>query len=116
MNVQLFKKIHDQITLQPETHDQWSWEAFDYDSCETTRCVAGWAVHFAALDEGVSVADGTWNFRHQYAQRHGLHSPHTPDVARHLLGLSVDGAERLFYADDEEARALVREYARECTA
>lgn len=116
VNEELFRKIRDQITLQPETHDQSRWEGYDHDPCGTAICVAGWAIHFTALAEGVSVADGTWNFRHQYAQRHGLRSTSYSNVARHLLGLTVDGAEKLFYADDEEARALVREYARECTA
>ncbi len=41
-NRELFQKIHDQITGHPETHNQDSWESL----CGTTRCVAGWAVHF----------------------------------------------------------------------
>jgi len=40
-NTDLFRKIHDQITTHPESHDQGDWES----PCGTTRCVAGWALH-----------------------------------------------------------------------
>lgn len=42
MNRELFEKIHVQATDHPETFDRNSWES----SCGTTRCLAGWAIHF----------------------------------------------------------------------
>lgn len=45
INRDLFRKIHEQITNHPESHDQGSFEGVDY-TCGTTRCVAGWANWF----------------------------------------------------------------------
>ena len=46
LNIPLFQKIHAQITRDPGSHDQGSWEAVG--ECGTTRCIAGWALHFEA--------------------------------------------------------------------
>lgn len=43
MNTELFQQIHDIITAQPEGFNMDAWEYTN--SCGTTRCVAGWAVH-----------------------------------------------------------------------
>lgn len=40
------KAVLDIIRMNPEQHDQSSWEWKDReDECGTTRCVAGWAAH-----------------------------------------------------------------------
>lgn len=107
VNTELFRKIRDQISAEPERHSQATWE------CGTTRCVAGWAVAFE-LGEGRSLYQGV------------VHKDPTPDLvnlldrlqvytvsnaARVLLGLSYSAANLLFFADNEVAREAVALYA-----
>ena len=45
----IWRKIDAQITNHPESHDQGDFEDdLDRDGCGTTRCVAGWGIHFFA--------------------------------------------------------------------
>lgn len=72
-NLPLLRKILDHIDAHPEEHDQETWES----ACGTTRCVAGWALHF----DGQKVrADGS-----------------IPRRAREVLGLTVSESEALFF-------------------
>lgn len=112
-NRELFQKIHDQITQNPETHDQNSWESF----CGTTRCVAGWAVHFSNGEGrlwGAAFGDVTSETGSLIREVLGLQRPdyvggqHVEPSARKLLGLTQRQAGGLFYgASDEEAVHLV---------
>jgi hypothetical protein len=47
LNTELFKKIHEVVSANPQRHDQATWEGQSVGDCGTTRCVAGWAVHLA---------------------------------------------------------------------
>lgn len=99
INRELFRKVYDQITAHPETHDQDEFES----SCGTTRCVAGWALHFynpnqdirqTAFEINDSVHGGPGN------------------AARKILGLSEHQAGRLFYeVSDKEAVEIVKKCA-----
>jgi hypothetical protein len=104
VNRELFKKVYDQIAEHPDTHWQGDFEADVEDGaggyredgvpvCGTTRCVAGWALHFSGQRVNDSLDPGR-------------------DAAR-LLGLSVDAASVLFSGSlpETEAVALVRFYA-----
>ncbi len=114
LNTELFKKIHKQITEHPEAHDQGSWEG-KRPACGTTRCVAGWALHFATDGAEVfhrneySVVDAFSPEVEALAERLGVRmgSLHPGQIARPLLGLTGQEAAGLFYADDEQALTLV---------
>lgn len=41
------KKVYHQITTEPDTFNMYAWEVLQSGSCGTTRCLAGWAVHFS---------------------------------------------------------------------
>lgn len=111
VNKDLFKKIYEQITRYPETHNQGSWSdhpqdappGVDHGSCGTTRCVAGWALHFHAPSRSIFETA-----REIEPDGHG--EPFGPAAA--LLGLDRDAAEGLFlHSSNADAIRLVREYA-----
>lgn len=114
-NRELFKKIYDQITTDPKSHDQMSWTEFAIDGssysnefapqqnpedCGTTRCVGGWALHFCNPGQSIfkTIQDLTGGM---YIEK----------AAAQVLGLEADEAGALFSADDPTAVALVRHYA-----
>lgn len=115
-NQELFQKIHDQITQHPGTHDQDSWESY----CGTTRCVAGWAVHFSNGERDLWVRSMFGRltpstkelFQRVLADQHVRQEPGSEAVertARTLLGLNAWQARGLFYgASRVEARELVK--------
>lgn len=115
MNTELFKKIHDQITSEPDGFDMNTWEG-PGAACGTTRCVAGWAIYFAtgsplygysgagahpkvvelARDLGVKVYPGD-----------SVNFEDFGDLGAKLLGL--EGFDRdLFYASEEVAARFVQ--------
>lgn len=113
LNIPLFQKIHAQITRDPESHYQGSWETVN--ECGTTRCLAGWALHFEAHGNVYEYSSGGfatgWSaqMRTLFASRDDLEDCWTVHrLARHLLGLTRDQAGRLFYSDDEMAAEAVR--------
>lgn len=98
INQDLFQRVYDQITSEPETHDQCDWEG--RDECGTTRCVGGWAIHFTNPGRGVDDAAFALGFTmiSQYA--------------RHLLGLDETQAQTLFYyVNNEQAVTIAGEFA-----
>jgi hypothetical protein len=111
LDTELFRKIHAQITARPETHSQDSFEWDDNEGeersdgvtlCGTTRCVAGWALHFYAPEQSI------------YDTARELGEPlDLAEVAKELLGLTYGQAEELFSASlpESEAVALVARYA-----
>lgn len=99
INRELFQKIHDQITMEPETHWQGTWES----DCGSTRCVAGWAIHFATDRE--DVLDGL------EALGAGAAFFNVPLIAERLLGLTSNESLGLFYAQNSQAAELVELYA-----
>lgn len=101
------QQVLEQITVHPETHDQGSWE-YPVD-CGTSRCVAGWAIHFDA-----PAARDIWEAKSEAAHRLGLNGyiATYSQVGAKLLGLGEYEADELFHgADDEEAVDLLRQYA-----
>jgi len=98
VNRDLFKRIRDRIREHPEWHDNWGWERTDPE-CGTTRCVAGWAIHFQNPTQDIGETQRQLGYR-RYSQ-----------AGRDLLGLTKEEAEYLFYNDNEEAMAMVEHFA-----
>lgn len=90
---ELFRKIHEQISLHPETHDQTCWW-YTNPACGTVACIAGWAVQFNA-EKGESLDDAAERLADE------LRVPESGEdnwtgVSRRLLGLTFEEAEDLF--------------------
>lgn len=112
MNRELFKKIHDVISVNPESFDMTAWEEGDGTLCGTSRCIAGWAVSIAAdapIYNPVKGAD-----QHFYSppvvdlvERMGLDPDDAsiPLIAERLLGLTERQANLAFYRFDNERMA-----------
>lgn len=116
MNTELFKKIHDIIQTDPEGFDMWTWEGlkdYEHPACGTTRCVAGWAVHFASGEGGLYIVGERVEWTPgvlALAERLGVDFAGRRPVAD--LGLKVLGLERgdrkLFHTDEKTAAEFVR--------
>lgn len=108
INKELFQKVYDQISSEPETHEQWTWEDSETanEECGTTRCVAGWAVFFGHnLEHGQSIYCG-------YGDGSAWRHPSIQREAAHLLGLTDNEAAHLFLStNNSQARELVLRYA-----
>lgn len=116
LNREAFQKIHEVISVQPERLVMSTWEDDEApESCGTTRCVAGWAVHFAVgaaplFANTGGVSDEVKSLAHE----HGL----DPDdfctstlfevLGASLLGLSHGEGRTLFYLSNDTAGELVR--------
>lgn len=121
---ELGRKVLDQINNQPKTFRMADWEyeppegeyhsyynpaIDDYEEaidCGTTRCIAGWAIYFAAEERGLPVNRPLRDVRDELAD-----NLQVCDNAYELLGMAVLGlrSSALFYQDDESAyRELVR--------
>jgi len=117
----LAKKILAQVEDQPESLYMGTWEAFhnhyreDWKNnpgeivpgCGTTRCIAGWAVHFASQK-----GEDAWEARVRIAAELDLGGYSWMRVAGRLLGLSASDAEVLFLEHNEaEAVEALRKLA-----
>lgn len=105
INQELFQKVLDQITIHPETHDQSGWqntvEGDDGYVCGTTRCVAGWALHFYAPNQHIFDTACQLGTAGNYER-----------AGREILGLTFSEARHLFFnVSNEEAVNLVEKYA-----
>lgn len=101
------KAVLDIITAHPERHSQVAWEMRHPNECATTRCVAGWAIW--AEDPN---ARNSYLARQAIARRFGLPEASYQDTAQALLGLTyAEAYELFFFADDDEAVELLRQYA-----
>lgn len=125
VNQELFQKIESVITEFPMLHHQRYWEANDTEengSCGTTRCIAGWAVWFKAVELGLvsRKRDPVDNdMLHQVAEHMGVdvrdpdYGDFRSDAALYtetgakLLGLDHDTAYNLFN-DLVDKRAVAR--------
>lgn len=134
-NREMFQRILKQIELNPKSFRMAEWEDrfeendsswvsvyFPEDGrswttsageCGTTRCVAGWAVFFDAMDKGVNVdkrplwqiskdANGN-NPDVDYMDYQGLGAD--------ILGIGYEEADDLFHTNNENAYNTVKEYA-----
>jgi hypothetical protein len=113
----LAKKILAQVESQPESLYMGLWEEFDNHfrvdwknnpdeiapGCGTTRCIAGWAVHFAS-----NPGEGAWETRVRLADELDLAGPSWMRVGARLLGLDEHDADALFlqYGEAEAVEAL----------
>ena len=106
MNQELFAKIAKIIDDKPHEFAMDSWE----NACNTTRCVAGWAVH---LEIGESLYDsygGLTGAVRALARR--LDVPADVQwIAVELLDLDPILADELFFTDNDTARQAVDLFA-----
>lgn len=132
-NVEMFKKIRDQIKSEPKGFYMGSWEspAFSADpdldyivdfyvpetdewdvapvsECGTQRCVAGWAIYFRAEEMGLDLSRPLRDLAIQV-------DPHLGESYA-LLGEAVLDIDRyeansLFYGHEDEAYRIVDDYA-----
>lgn len=107
MNTELFKKIHEVISVQPGKFDMEYWEDRDADGgCGTTRCVAGWAIYLTTnrslTDDSGARSQSTYDL----ADRLGVRAEYDILGAK-LLDLPPQAVE-LFYVSDDRAREFVR--------
>lgn len=103
INTAMARKIADRITAHPDTHNQDYWS----NECGTTRCIAGWAVYLQAVDsarigDGQEVGEvGLNGLARDYLRAEGLEEERfyvpVETAGRHILGLTVDQAEKLFW-------------------
>jgi uncharacterized low-complexity protein len=114
----LAEKILAQVEIEPESlymgawvtegnEDRYNWKTDEaVGGCGTTRCIAGWAIHFAAKP-GEGRSDRMT--RRRIAQEAGLEDWSYTHVGAHLLGLSKERAEWLFIgASENEAVDALR--------
>jgi hypothetical protein len=111
MNTELFKKIHDIISADPDKLGMSSWENFD-PGCGTTRCVSGWAVCLTTGTSLYDLADEVHPEVKKLARDHGAltsggYSIDFQKLGASLLGLS-EYESNAFYLDDDPALEFVR--------
>jgi hypothetical protein len=110
-NYEMLRKVYDQVTIHPETHDQ---EVF---ICDTRRCIAGWTIEFSTEWEFDTVAT---------VKPVGMSTVEALDLgevesvsaaAKEILGLTDDEADYLFFCEsnDEAIRYLEKLIATERT-
>src|SRR6266498_2788789 len=95
INVPLFRKTLEHITLNPGEWNQHSWFAYHPGSpCKTVACLAG----HAAVLSGVELA----GYRHEGVMVYECASDGRvlSTVARDALGLAQEQADRLFNSDN----------------
>lgn len=114
INTELFQKVFDQIDQHRETHDQGSFENYGEEGCNTTRCVAGWAVAFHYGAKRSIYEDGLHMLDHrdrEVPERDGYLSS-TAAAAADILGIPDEQAYDLFYEmSDERAVETCLRYA-----
>lgn len=116
---ELAKKILEQVDSHPETLYMGTWESekngelYDWktdkyvEGCGTTRCVAGWAVHFNARR-----GEDIFSARNRLQVELGTRGCSFMDVAGRLLGLNEREAGHVFLeADEGEAVDVLRRLA-----
>lgn len=115
MNQELFAKIAEVINDRPHEFDMHSWENDRDPVCGTTRCVAGWAIHFETGGQPLyaRLADGLNGISlpvRKLADRLG-ELVDFRDLGARLLDIDDGDASILFYADNERARQVVDLFA-----
>lgn len=98
-NVDLMLQVRDQITRDPDSHDQGVWFHELDNDCGTVGCIAGWAAHFSGAEMGVAGVFADDRYIRPYAQE--------------VLGITTGEASELFYAENREALTLLDEYIEE---
>lgn len=89
-NVQLLKRVREQVVMYPDTHDQEVWH------CGTTACIAG---HAALMGGGkLQRNPGGWP---ELVDENGFVTT-TPDFAAEKLQMNEDEKDYLFFCMDNE--------------
>lgn len=139
-NIEMLKRIKAQWDAQPHTVDMGAWgmeedevvESFSmaleendpiqyYDpqdgyvdmteeQCGTTRCLAGWAIHFAAEDKGIDINRRLRDVARELRGDDGY--VYYDDLGAEILGLDVDEA-LVFFAEPREAYNRVAKWIEE---
>lgn len=128
LNKQLAQKVLDQIETDPESFDMDTWETVGVEGiprsnpyfdpatgrhrsteyCGTTRCIAGWAIYFAAQERGIDTNRPLWNVHADLAVEVGL-EPRISDYANFgALLLGLGGTELFFDSDRDGYKRLKR--------
>lgn len=127
-NTELFKKVYDQISTNPQTFYMKEWETtiaqmdidggmaywdavdgewFQFTECGTTRCVAGWGLHFTAPDVSIATTAVTLVDVDGHC---GSSIPYFEAGAK-VFGIDASVAKALFTALDETAFRVVEAFA-----
>ena len=113
LNVEAFRKIHAQISAEPETFEMSNWEEVS-PTCGATRCIAGWAIHNALVERGegdprIFGVDGdvAAGFTRLKIDLFGNPNATVGQTGARLLGLGPMAAERLFLDLGNDAAAAV---------
>lgn len=101
LNVDLLNRVANHIADEPTTLDMGSFERIprrQSADCQTTRCIAGWAVYLNTGQGWNEYFDGVWSAEARYA------------AAAEMLGLPVvePGGSPLFYDSDWPAEYFRR--------
>lgn len=107
MNTELFRKIDDRISAEPDGFDMYSWENQNA-VCGTTRCAAGWAIYLTTGKPLFSPDHTLHDSVNELAERLGLDSRRDSisDIADRLLGLNGEGR-HFFHTDDETGAEFI---------
>lgn len=88
MNVELLKKVRDQIRAHPDLHDQ-SYYGMQLP-CGTKHCIAGWACVLSGAQPVWSAMGTMYDVRYEGRQYASF------DLAAELIGLDESQASELF--------------------
>ncbi|MGY1946636.1 hypothetical protein [Nocardia asiatica] len=97
-NIPLMRRVYEQITQHPETHDQTTW----------ALCVAGWAVRLdgehGLIHRHGHLADGFQAVDFRTGRIH-----YTEDLAAELLGMYEEEAAGLFASNNRDSVAWLED-------
>lgn len=113
--LELGTKVLEHIQQHPEQHDNGSWfseegDEYHREGCGTTRCVAGWTLHFAGYQMRCSAGNPMQIRRTPEEQWEPVSGTQFAARASDLLGLDSDDADDMFQSGDEEAVDLLADH------
>lgn len=114
MNTELFRKIQDVIDTEAFDMDSWEGDTDTYGTeCGTTRCIAGWAIHFSLPEDDNNLRDESGVMSAavvDLARSRGIQGAYRYNFAAigaDLLDISRSLASEVFYLDNDTAREFV---------
>ena len=121
INTELFQKIHELITTEPESFnmDAWEdrWAHYATEQCHTTRCVAGWAI-YETTGKHLFEADGSTLHESviDLAGSYGINPSQESGkiiavAAAKVLGLEIEDEDVLFHMDADVAHDVVEAFS-----
>lgn len=103
MNTELFQKID---AIPEEAFDMSSWANREHRDCGTTRCMAGWAIHFTTGQPLFDADDEEHPSVQALAETLGV-QPYMEILGRELLGLDRYTAGQVFYLSNQNAKEFI---------